>query len=461
MALVGVVRDMLEQYKRHIFGSILIQSFYGLGILICMPAYAQYSLQEAIETSQQNDPWLRGSEFRQESIAAKSIVAGQLPDPVISVNLANLPVDGFDFSQEAMTQFQIGISQDFPRGNSRMLQRQQLQEMSLKQPLMRADRKAKVAVLVTHLWLDSYRYRESIRLVHESENLFKNLIDIVQSRYSSALGNTSQHDLIRAQLELSQFEERLIQLQQKQDSVQMLLSEWLPIQNLDNQAFAQSLPDQLPRLSLISLNTSKASSAYIDELTRRLNQHPAIASIDQQIRAGGSAVQLAQQSYKPQLGINAMYGYRDEDPIGNSRADFFSVGLTLDVPLFTTQRQDKQVQSAVADVEELKTQKALLLRRMRAQYESEQARLVLLQKRQKLYKNQLLIETHAQTEASLTAYTNDDGDFSEVVRARIVELNAQIDALNIDIDQLKTIASLNYFFASSDTLQNGKANHVK
>ena len=52
-----------------------------------------------------------------------------------------------------------------------------------------------------------------------------------------------------------------------------------------------------------------------------------------------------------------------------------------------------------------------------------------------------------QAEASLSAYTHDDGDFAEVVRARIAELNARIDALNISIDIQKAVAQLNYFYA--------------
>lgn len=429
--------------KHNVVRRIALLCLYS-GAMISLPSTAQYSLQETIDMAQLNDPWLKGSEYRQESISAQSSAAGQLPDPVISFNLANLPVDSFNLSQEPMTQVQVGISQALPRGDSRSLQKRQLYEISEQQPLMRMDRKAKVAVTVAHLWLDSYRYRESIRLVKENENLFNDLIDIVESRYSSALGNTSQYDLIRAQLELTQFEERLIQLQENFGSTQMLLTEWLPNPTI-------LLSGELPDLHLKSNN--KTSDSVDNLLVSQLQQHPAITSIDQQILASNSGVELAEQSYKPQFGINAMYGYRDDDLNGDSQADFFSLGLTMDVPLFTRNRQDKRVQSAMANVEELKTQRALLLRQMRAQFTSNQARLALLEKRQALYRNKLLSEAHAQTEASLTAYTNDKGDFSEVVRARIAELNAHIDALNVSIDRFKTIATLNYFFASSTTDQ--------
>ncbi len=49
--------------------------------------------------------------------------------------------------------------------------------------------------------------------------------------------------------------------------------------------------------------------------------------------------------------------------------------------------------------------------------------------------------------ASLCAYTNDEGYFSVGVRARIAELNARVETLDIEIDRLQTISQLNYFFA--------------
>ena len=71
--------------------------------------------------------------------------------------------------------------------------------------------------------------------------------------------------------------------------------------------------------------------------------------------------------------------------------------------------------------------------------EKELRQLKRLSDRQSIYQEQLLKQTHDQAEASLTAYTNDDGDFAEVVRARIAELNARISALRIDVDALKQL----------------------
>ena len=132
--------------------------------------------------------------------------------------------------------------------------------------------------------------------------------------------------------------------------------------------------------------------------------------------------------------------------MGNSRADLFSMGVTFDLPLFTENRQDKEVQSAISRAEAIKTEKILLLRQLLGSYSSAKGRLLRLKDRQILYKSKLLPQIHDQAEASLTAYTNDDGDFSEVVRSRIAVLNAEIDELTIDVEEQKILLELNYLF---------------
>jgi hypothetical protein len=67
-----------------------------------------------------------------------------------------------------------------------------------------------------------------------------------------------------------------------------------------------------------------------------------------------------------------------------------------------------------------------------------------LKERTDLYETKLLLQMHAQAEASLTAYTNDDGDFADVMRAYIAELNTKIEVLEIKVKQQKVTATMNY-----------------
>ncbi len=420
----------------------------GLVLLFNPASYAleqgSLSLQQAVTIAQQNDPWMSGSRLRQEAGQAQSVAAGQLPDPIISMGFANVPVDDFDLNQEAMTQFKVGVIQTFPRGDTRVLKQQQLRELSARHPYMRENRQARVEASVSQLWLDVYRYRQSIRLIESDRGLFEHLVDVAQSSYQSALGRTRQQDLVRAQLELTRLDDRLAVLQQQQETVRAQLDEWLAGKLSRGVAVA----DTLPALT-VSYPALISKPLNAPELATVLLQHPLIKGLDQQIVASATGVQLARQKYKPQWGLIASYGYRAADPQGNERSDLLSLGVSFDVPLFTANRQDREVQAAVATGEAIRTDKALALRSLQSGFDVARARLLRLDQRKALYAEQLLEQIHDQAEAALTAYTRDDGDFAEVVRARIAELNANIDFLNIKIDRLKTLAELNYFLAST------------
>ena len=93
----------------------------------------------------------------------------------------------------------------------------------------------------------------------------------------------------------------------------------------------------------------------------------------------------------------------------------------------------------------MKTERALILRQLKSGFETAEAQYLRLIERKSLFDTRLLKEMSEQAEASLSAYTHDDGDFAEVVRARIAELNARIEALNVNIEIQKNIAQLNCF----------------
>ncbi|MGB3225098.1 MAG: TolC family protein [Desulforhopalus sp.] len=423
-----------------------------------VPAVADVlSLEAAVQAAQDNDPWLVENRHNQSALEARSVAAGSLPDPTVSLGLTNLPVDTFDIDQEPMTQINVGVSQIIPRGDSLKLKREQLQTASREYPQQRRDRRARTVVTVSRLWLDAYKMQESIALIENDRPLFEQLIDVAEASYSSALGRTRQQDIVRAQLELTSLDDRLTKLSQMRETILENLSGWVSGYFLDQYQMATSsvssptgtdlqLPRKLPNISMLNKPLSTTDQqADPQALYVYFADHPAVLTVEQKIKASELGIELARQSYKPAWKVNAGYGYRDDPPSGD-RADFISLGLSFDLPVFTKNRQDKEVLAAVSQAEAVKTTKWSLVRKMIAGFEKNRVQLKRLQERQALYQVQLLPQMHEQAEASLTAYTNDDGDFAEVVRARIAELNARIEALEIDVEIQKTIIELNYYF---------------
>jgi len=174
-----------------------------------------FSIETAVELAQARDPWLQGSLLQQEALQAQSIAAGSLPDPRLEIGFANLPIDSFDFDQEAMTQFKVGLSQVFPRGESLALEQQRLSLLGEEQPHLRAERRAQVEVVVSGLWLDAWLAHKSLQKIEADRGLFEYLVDVAENSYSNAFGKTRQQDIIRAQLELTRLDDRLTALRQQ------------------------------------------------------------------------------------------------------------------------------------------------------------------------------------------------------------------------------------------------------
>jgi hypothetical protein len=458
------VKTMMQCIQRKIKGSKIIVflafSLLSSGVALndLEAAPKGLTLQAAVKAAQENDPWLVQNKHSQDAVESKSVAAGTLPDPTVSLGLANFPTDTFDINQEPMTQVKIGVTQMIPRGDSLDIKQQQLKMIGSQFPYQREERRAITAVTVGQLWLDAYKAQQSIALIEKDRPLFEQLADVAEASYSTAMGKTRQQDIVRAQLELTRLDDRLTMLQQQKEMFIEELSGWFrdyfrqeysigETAGYTEQYESLRLTQGLPEVAMLKEELYTAvGKIKAEELFRYFSMHPSIQAVEQQIEASKLGIDLARENYKPMWGVSANYGYRDDGSAMGDRADFVSLGISFDLPVFTKNRQDKELQSAVSQTEAVKAGKWALVRKMIAGFEKNRTRLKRFNERQLLYREQLLPQMHEQAEASLTAYTNDDGDFAEVVRARIAELNARIAALDIEVERQKTIVQLNYYF---------------
>lgn len=403
----------------------------------------ELSLNLAINQALENDQWLVGSRLREAAFRDEAVRDSSLPDPTVSIGVANLPTDNWDFDRENMTQFKVGVTQRFPGGDSRAVKARKSRLMADLTPIQRSERKAKVTERISHLWLDGYLAKQSIALIERDRHLFEQLIDVTTARYKSALGKARQQDVVRAQLELTKLEDRLTRLRLQFDTTQQLLAEWLPPNYLISMSV--NLPDiPLP---------ANLSTPFVSEAIKR---HPQLLAADKQIEVLHAQVDLARQAYKPGWALNASYGYRDDSPEGFDRSDFFSLGVSFDLPVFTKNRQDRSVSAAQSRQQALSMDYQLLERQLLARGYKTLSELTRLNERSNLYEQTLLKQMGEQVEASLSAYTNDDGDFADVMRAYIAELNSKIEWLEISVNYRKAAATMNYLLVGLTVSQSGE-----
>lgn len=398
------------------------------------------TLEEAIELAVQSDDWLLINRQEEDALLEEAVAASELPDPKMMVGLANLPLDSFAFEQEPMTQFRFGVNQSFPRGATRELLSKKIGLQSQVNPIHRENRAANVKLEVTGLWLDVYLAAQSILLIENDRDLFDQLVDITSARYTSAAGLSRQQDLIRAELELLRLDERLTALRQRQESNKQRLAEWLPYEVV-SLPFNTELPE---------LEPSEAELTSLNQAAEFFREHPIIRANEKQIEIAQTQVEITRQSFKPSFSVGASYGYRDRSPQGIDRDDFVSFDLNFDLPIFTKNRQQPRLRASQYRASARQTEKMLLIKELFARYQEAQAQLEMLDERRAIFNDSLLSQLSDLTEATLSSYTADEGDFEEVMRAYIAQLNANIELLQLDIDRLKVISLLDYLATRSN-----------
>lgn len=401
-----------------------------LGTLLATSAEAQHrvplTLAEAEDLAVASEPGSTALRARADAYREQAIAAGQLPDPVLRVGIANYPIDSGGFSTEGMTQAHVGIRQAFPRAKSRALMTEQLRSMSTEQSERAAARAREVLMAVRQSWLETYYWQSAEQIMAESRPFFADLVTITRSMYS--VGRKTQHDVLRAELELSRLDDRLIAAQRQSAEGQAGLSQW--IGHDAYRPVARKLPawDELPSLQA---------------LKSRLDAHPLLAAADADIDAKQSAVDLANESYKPGWALDFGYGYREGSlASGEPRSDFVSLSVSVDLPFFSENRQDRELAAALHERRAARDSKAALLARLDSDLGAEYARWSELTRRLSLYERQILAQSAGQAKAALLAYQSEAGDFSDVMRGYIDDLDTRLEHIRLQVERARSYAEI-------------------
>ncbi len=407
-----------------------------LGALLLMPyitvqAAQALSLQQAEKIALQRDAITKSYEQKALAFNEQAKAADTWPDPRLKLGVQAVPIDSFDLQQEAMTQIVLGYQQMLPRGNTNQLATQSISAMSRMQAANASKRKREVLKQVRHAWLDVVFQNESIRIIQANRQLFVQMLDISQSYY--AAGRQQQQDVVQAELEISLVDDRLQQALSQRIVATANLAKWVGEENLhDDTAFVDEdlQINALPEILVLS---------------NALKNNPELMAENENIVSQQKKLDMAEEQYKPQWGFDVNYGKRSgNNPDGSERDDFLSAMVTLDLPLFTQNKQDRTVSAERQRLQATRYQQQDVHRTLRERLQAVNGRLEKLNDRYQLYKHKVLTQAHQNSEVSLKGYQSGVVSFFTLTRARITELNTRLANLRIKVDYNKTYAELQY-----------------
>jgi outer membrane protein, heavy metal efflux system len=308
-----------------------------------LPASAQtqdstiLQLVDARHRALANNPGLAEMQERYAALTYIAPQAASLPDPVISLNAMNLPWDSFDTNQEPMTQLQLGVSQQFPFPGKLAL-REDIALFEAEAALHSvAEMRLNLDMNVTVTWWEIFYLDRSIDTVLKNQDVLRQLVSVARTKYE--VGDGLQQDVLLAQLELSKLLDTEIQLNSLRQQRVYRLNVLMDVPQESHVELPSSVPTFTPEIASPSILYARAEQV-----------RPLLRQEQAEIDASESRLELARKEYYPDFKVGVTYGNREEDKLNQSRQDFLSIMLSVNIPLYAGTRQSKAVQQHTRQV---------------------------------------------------------------------------------------------------------------
>lgn len=355
-----------------------------------------------------------------------AVAAGELPDPVLSVGVENLPVEGMDrwsLTRDFMTMRRIGLMQEWTRKEKREL-RAERYELEARKGLAEGEMaRANVHRDTALAWLDTF-YAEA-QAAAIAEQRVRGLQEAQAAEAEYRAGRGSQPEVLMARANLAMLDDRAAEIELKVRTARTLLARWTGI--ADPRAPLAAKPD-IHRVNL-----------DLHGLDEKLERHPEIEVLSRQAEIAASEARLARANKTPDVSFELAYNVR-----GSMFGDMVSVGVSVPLAVFQKDRQDREHAARLALAEQARAQRdeaarshAAEVRAMLHEWDTNRSRLA-------RFEREIVPLSAARAEATLAAFRGGRTTVNDVLAARRGELEARLQALQVESEIARAWARLNF-----------------
>ncbi len=411
-----------------------------LGVIIWSIAYSQTpienetKLNDLIKEGLANNP-LRHAYYEDIGVAESKVSqSSALPDPMLSLNLMNLPFENFGFDQEPMSGKQLAIMQGIPfPGKLRLKEKISEVDVEISKDLYEEASNSLIRSLSTYYY-NLYFVDEAIATIDKNRQLVTELLKVAEQKY--AVGKGLQQDVLKAQVELSLMTERIISLKQNREQIEAELNTLL------NRPVEQSFgPTGTPLIEKYSLSLTELKTLG-DE------NRPLLKQWQKRIEKGTRKIDLAKKNLMPDFSVSAAYTQRDVLQSGIGGADFLSTGVSLNLPIYSRNKQRQNV-----------TEKKIENKGLQERYKSVQNQvyrdiynsLTKLEESLELidlYRTGIIPQAGQSLASAMTGYQTDKVDFLTLISSQMTLFNLELEYARLISNYNKQKVDLEFFIGT-------------
>jgi|WetSurMetagenome_2_1015567.scaffolds.fasta_scaffold125871_2 outer membrane protein, heavy metal efflux system len=357
------------------------------------PVNLEYLTREMLAAN----PDLQAERKRWEAIQKRPGQESALPDPTVRLGWASAgaPYPGAGLGSEPTANLGIEFSQVFPFPGKRGLRGSMAQEEVRAQSFTFQGTELNLVSRLKSAFYELQFTYDAIDVLTRNKILLGQLAKLAENRYS--VGQATQQDLIKSQVELSLIETRLLEAERNKRSMVAAINSLL---NRDVSAILgrPEPPAEIPALlALESLQKTAVESSPM--------LHAQRATIDNR----QLGLELSRRDYYPDFEV--MGGYFNQ----GSMKDMWEFRVQVNIPIFFARKQRLGVEEAGARLSEAqKTYQAgeqTINYRIKDQYlAAENARRLM-----ELYSKLVIPQASLALESSMTSYSAGSIDFLSVL----------------------------------------------
>jgi len=395
------------------------------GLPILAQAASPLSLGEALALADRGSSLLAAQRSAISAAEENTASARELPDPKLKLGIDNLPADGpdrYSLTRDFMTMRKIGVAQEFVRGEKREIRGRRAENELQREQAMLGDARAALRRDVALPWLERYFAERMAAVVDEQYAETELQRESLQAGLRA--GRAQPADLLALQVSLQSLLDRRAEYRRQAARATALLSRWLGAESAR---------------PLAALPTRLLPAQHRDIATHAEN-HPHLQTLERQIDVARNEADLARAANKPDWGLELAYAQR-----GPQFSNMLSVQVSIDLPLFQANRQDRSVAAKMAQVEQARALREDALRQHLAEAQATQADWEAASARLQRFDETLLPLARERAQLALAAYRGGQGSLAAALEARRVEIELRLQQLQLAAEQGRAYAQLLYF----------------
>jgi cobalt-zinc-cadmium efflux system outer membrane protein len=401
--------------------------FLGAGLVLALPASLHakpLTFDAALERAAREAPSLKASASGIDAARSSAIAAGRLPDPTINIGIDNFPVSGppaFSFTRESMTMARIGLEQAFPNPAKRRAERTRAQANIGVAEAGLAIEAQDVRLETALAWVDLYYAKRRLAQLQRLDSSLGDLQATVSARLASGSARPSaalEPDQLRAAVN-----DRRSELTADVAKAQARLARFTSDPYADVSGDPPILEIDRARLvaGLVSL--------------------PSLRALDAGVGAADAETELARADKRPDWRVSTSYGRRDP-----AYGDMVSVGVSVDLPLFTKRRQDPRIAARASEAERARLLRVAGEREFTAALDGDLADHTMHHQRLMNARNTLVPLSKRRAELDMASYAAGKLDLGSALLSSLALAEAEVDALAREAEVARDAIRINFTY---------------